>query len=212
MLGSSGLPAMADGFDLGGFGFGGGPFPAPVPVAAGPSHGLSGSADGGTPWSVSGVGGSQSESSGTSGDYGHATDLTKGDSAQINNRFAHDYEQRDRYSPGTWNQAPISRGGLQPTATAVNATGSYIGNTAIPSGQYSYGFSTFPGGFPMPYMGVGWTRNFPSTGPGVLPATSTSSVDINIMDRGPSSSDFTFGIGPVQVTVPAPPMIPTPRF
>jgi hypothetical protein len=59
--------------------------------------------------------------------------------------------------------------GLQPTTTKLLAPGSVGGNTQIPSGQYTFGFSTSGGSGSSVYPG--------------LPPTSLSSLDINIVDN-----------------------------
>lgn len=120
-------------------------------------------------------------------DSAYGTRATSGAYGEFGNSTANRYnyaqqnvEQYD-YQGETANQAPISRGGLPATTTAIQSqSGSFggrFGSTQIASGRFSYGFSQ---GSRKVYRGVSGNRNLSGR---ALPPVSTGSVDINIVDR-----------------------------
>ncbi len=124
-----------------------------------------------------GAGGNQFASSGTQGDMGRMSQPTPANLAD-SDRSLFDYQSdpgNRQGSQGT--QTPVSGGGLPQTNTALRAPLNDYGMTQIPSGQFKYGFGNYgpallksPTGFASQGFG------------GMLPQTSTGSLDINTVD------------------------------
>ncbi|MBX9951196.1 MAG: hypothetical protein K2Y39_18660 [Candidatus Obscuribacterales bacterium] len=115
----------------------------------------------------------QFRSSGGTGDFGRSSQPTAPQGRA--NQSAYDF------SGLTNNQSPVSRGGLEPAATALLAPDSaYIDKSPIPSGDFKFGFPEQSG---QPYRGVTSGRaGARSSQMAMLPATATTSVDVNTCD------------------------------
>ena len=134
-----------------------------------------------SPAAVFGFAGAGGETSGDSGDFGNNTS-----GSYI---LANQNNGLSDYSGRTAKESPYSRGGLPDTNMAIQSTeggfGQQFGYTEIPSGRHKYGFTKNPE--PTSYRGV--SGNMSSRGR-MLPPVSTSSVDINIVDKGPARGDW----------------------
>lgn len=89
---------------------------------------------------------------------------------------------------GTANQAPMGRGGLQPTTSQLLAgPGSRYSLTKIPSGQYNFGFGgKGEAGLITQtelYQGLRYHTDRPINPGGILPPASMGSVDFSIVDN-----------------------------
>ena len=166
-----------------------------ISLAAIASSGIAQAQVGGSP-----AQGDSTTSSGGSGYMGQSDNLNTGKEAfKIHNGAVQNYVSPNTDNPNhnTFAQRPqvvpmvnAGMGGLNQVSTAPMATGSTsIGNTPIPSGMFNYGFPNAP---IQPYTGP-YTGSHAVYG-GMLPNTSTGSVDFNTVDMS--------GIAPVGMSSP----------
>lgn len=129
-----------------------------------------------------GAWGTQFNSSGDQGEAGRGTGTTPGELAD-SDRSLHNY-QSSRGDRGSKDQTPMTRGGLPYARTAVDSLngsfGMQFGYTQIPSGKFKYGFSQTGWA---PYLGTTSSKSQPFSMGKFLPATGTSSLDINTVHR-----------------------------
>jgi hypothetical protein len=142
--------------------------------------------------------GDATASGGTTGDYSQSDDLNTGKQAMkifdpnVNNYIG-------KTSPI---ETPLTRGGL-PYAQMNTMAPASVDMNPLPSGQFHYGFPNLGAA---PFLGVDSSKSSPFSMGGMLPQTSTSSVDFNTVDcpfiRGPYGGGSPGGLGNINVTIP----------
>lgn len=138
------------------------------------------------------------ESQGTTGDYSQSDGLNTGHQAdKIFDPNVQNYVGKT--SPI---MTPQTRGGL-PYAQMNTMAPASVDMQPLPSAQFHYGFPNLGAA---PFLGVTSSQSSPFSMGGMLPQTSTSSVDFNTVDcpfiRGPYGGGSPGGLGGINITLP----------